>query len=257
MQTFSFKNRHGKTIIGNLAIAEEQRGIAFVLHGLAGFKEQEHIKVMAQSLHEHGYTVVNFDSTNGLGESYGGLEAVTATSNYEDLEDVIAWAHTQPWYSEPFILAGHSLGSMCVTLYAEQHPEKVKALAPISTAVSGKLLLNSPNMKQVRGAWEETRWFISDSKSRPGAVKKIPWSFMLDIQKYDILPKANLLTMPVLLVVGEDDPSTPLSNQQKFFKALPEGKKELHIINGAFHTFRSPEHLAELKRIFDGWVEKL
>ena len=119
MDKFSLKNRHGKTIIGLLDIAPGQKGLAFVLHGVAGFKEQPHIRVMAESLHSHGYTVMTFDATNGFGESDGGLDTITATSNYEDLEDVIAWAGSQPWYQEPFVLTGHSLGSMCVTLYAE------------------------------------------------------------------------------------------------------------------------------------------
>ncbi|MEK7584340.1 MAG: alpha/beta fold hydrolase, partial [Patescibacteria group bacterium] len=141
MQTFSIKNRRDRTIIGNLDIVPDQRGLAFMLHGVGGFKEQPHLRVMAQSFSEHGYTVVNFDSTNGFGESDGGLETLSATGNYEDLGDVIAWAGTQSWYAEPFVLAGFSLGSLCMALYAEKHPEKVKALAPISTVVSGKHLL--------------------------------------------------------------------------------------------------------------------
>ncbi len=77
------------------------------------------------------------------------------------------------------------------------------------------------------------------------------------IQKYDILPQAGKLTMPVLLAVGENDPGTTIAHQKKFLKALPEGKKELYTIKSAFHTFRSKEHLAELKRIFDQWIENL
>ncbi|MEK7584098.1 MAG: alpha/beta hydrolase, partial [Patescibacteria group bacterium] len=72
----------------------------------------------------------------------------------------------------------------------------------------------------------------------------------------DLLPKAHLLTMPVLMAVGEDDPTTILAHQKKFFEVIPSGKKELHIIPKAFHTFRSEEQLAELKRIFDRWLEK-
>ena len=112
-------------------------------------------------------------------------------------------------------------------------------------------------MRKARGMWEETKWFISDSRSRPGAIKRIPWSFVTDVQKYDLLPKAHSLTMPVLLAVGEDDPTTTLAHQKKFFAALPDGKKELHIIKHAFHTFRSEEQLKELKCIFDAWLEKI
>ena len=41
------------------------------------------------------------------------------------------------WYGEPFVLVGHSLGGISTALFAENYPDKVKALAPISTVVSG------------------------------------------------------------------------------------------------------------------------
>ncbi|OGY88830.1 MAG: hypothetical protein A3B30_02890 [Candidatus Komeilibacteria bacterium RIFCSPLOWO2_01_FULL_52_15] len=257
VKTLTLKNRKDKNVVVALDEAADQKGLVFILHGLGGFKEQDQIRVMAESFVEHGYTSVRIDSTNGFGESDGGLEDVSVTSNYEDLEDVIARAKDQSWYREPFVLAGHSMGSMCVVLFAEKHPERVLALAPISALVSGALWMRSVNMQKVMGMWEETKWFIQDSRSKPGAIKRVPWSFVIDTQKYDILPKAKFMKMPVLLAVGEHDPATPVEHQKKFFKALPEGKKELHIIKGAFHTFRSNEHLSELKSIFDRWTSGL
>jgi len=34
-------------------------------------------------------------------------------------------------------------------------------------------------------------------------------------------------------------------------------EKEFHIIKGAPHTFREPEHLNELKEVFNNWLKKL
>jgi len=62
--------------------------------------------------------------------------------------------------------------------------------------------------------------------------------------------------MPVLLIVGENDNGTPPEHQQILFDALP-GPKEMHIIQGAPHTFRDPKHLAEVKTIFAKWVQSL
>jgi len=74
--------------------------------------------------------------------------------------------------------------------------------------------------------------------------------------KYDILPEAYRLTMPVLLIVGDKDEITPLAHQKILYDKLP-GKKELHIIKGVPHTFRDKEHLREIKDIFLNWIESL
>lgn len=79
---------------------------------------------------------------------------------------------------------------------------------------------------------------------------------MIDRLKYDLLPEVGNLRMPVFLIVGENDTSTPPEDQEILFEALP-GKKELHIIKGAPHTFRRPEHLAEIKQLFNRWIAKL
>ena len=230
--------------------------LAFVMHGLSGFKEQPHLQTIAAAFLERGYTVVRFDTTNTFGESEGDYENATVTNYYEDLEDVIAWSKGQPWYQEPFVLSGHSLGGICVGLYAEKYPEKVKALAPISTVVSGELTLKNSYKQGINEEWRRTGWKEEQSISKPGVVKRLPWSHMEDRLQYDLLKNVQNLTMPVLLVVGEKDESTPVEHQKILYDALP-GTKELNIIPGALHTFREAAHLAELKQIIQQWLVKI
>jgi len=139
MEKLFIKNRKGENISVLVDRNEKKKGLAFVMHGLGGFKEQDHVATFADAFKEKGLTVVRFDTTNTLGESGGKYEDATITNYYEDLEDVIKWAQEQEWYQEPFALSGHSLGGICTALYAENYPVKVLALAPISTVVSGKL----------------------------------------------------------------------------------------------------------------------
>ena len=77
---------------------------------------------------------------------------------------------------------------------------------------------------------------------------------MEDRMKYDLLPEANKLTMPVLLIVGDKDDGTPPKHQKMLFDKLP-GKKEMHIIKDAPHTFKDPVHLEEIRAIFDKWIK--
>src|SRR3989338_5280761 len=120
------KNRKGQKIAVLVERPENLKGLAFVMHGLGGFKEQPHIRAIAEAFLESGYTVIRFDTTNTFGESEGNYEDATTTNYYEDLEDVIEWSKNQLWYKEPFALGGHNLGGICSALYAEKYPEKVK-----------------------------------------------------------------------------------------------------------------------------------
>ena len=248
------QNRKGQKIAVLLEWSEPQKGLAFVMHGLGGFKEQLHIQTFADAFRVNNFTVILFDTTHTFGESEGLYEDATTTNYYEDLEDVINWARTQSWYKEPFWLVGHSLGGISTALYAERHPEEVKALAPISTVVSGKLSVETKHSRGVLDEWKKTGWLIKESESKPGLIKKLKWTEMEDRMKYDLLSLADKLTMPVLMIVGDKDQNTPLAHQQILFDKLP-GKKELHVIKNAPHTFQTPEHLAEVKNIFDKWIK--
>lgn len=254
------KNRKGEKIC-ILIEGEENNppaggGLVFVMPGLGGFKEQPHIIAAAESFLENGFITVRFDTTNSFGESEGKYENATITSYYSDLEDVIDWAATQSWYKEPFVLTGHSLGGICTVLFAEKHPEKVRALIPISPVVSGKLSTETEYFIKIRDDWERTGWLEEESYSRPGEVKRLPWSHVLDRVKYDLIPLAKNLTMPVLIIVGDKDTTTPLEHQKILFEAIP-GKKEIAIIKGAAHSFRHQQNISDLKKTISDWIKKL
>ncbi len=245
------QNRKNQNICVLVEEAKDNIGIAFVMHGSGGYKEQPHIRAMVKTFLENNYTVISFDTTHAFGKSYGKYEDSTTTNYYEDLEDVINWAKQQKWYKEPFVLAGHSLGGICISLYAQKFPNKVKALFPMSTVVSTKLRdLSDEELKN----WKEKG--IRQWISRSGKPKKLKWGFMEDREKYDVLKEINNLKMPVLLIVGEKDDVTPPYDQETFYNKLL-GKKELHIVKDAPHTFREQPHLEELKTILNNWIKEL
>lgn len=257
MEKIFIQNRKGENISIIIERAESQKGLAFIMHGLGGFKEQKHIATFADAFKKKRFAVVRFDATNTLGESDGNFENATTTNYYEDLEDVINWAKDQKWYQEPFALSGHSLGGICVALYAEKYPEEILALAPISTVVSGKFSIEAHKRYKPKDftKWEETGWREEESHSKPWITKRLSWSYVGDGLKYDLLPGISKLIMPVLLIVGENDTSTPPDHIQILFKALP-GPKEFHIIKNAPHTFRDKKHLNEIENLFLSWIDK-
>jgi alpha-beta hydrolase superfamily lysophospholipase len=250
------KNRKGEKVVVLKETIEEQKGLAIVMHGLSGFKEQPHIRVFVNSFLENKYSVITFDTTNTLGESDGDLKEATTTNYYEDLEDVIEWAKKQDFYKEPFCLAGHSLGGLSVGLYAENYPQKIKAVASISPVVSGKIYLKYMEETGDIKDWKEKGYKEKISESNPGVKKIIKWGFMEDVQQYDLIENADKLAMPVLIMVGELDTVTPVKHQEILFEKLPKQKK-LCIIKGAPHTFRENKHLQEIKKIMSEWIKQI
>lgn len=248
------KNRKGQKLCVLIDKPENQKGLAFVMHGHGKTKDQDSIVTLADVFAKNQYTVVKFDATNTYGESDGKAEDSTTTGYYNDLEDVINWSESQDFYKEPFVLAGKSIGGMVITLFAEKNPKKVKAIIPESAVISGKLSLELEDKKKL-AEWKKKGIKEWNSVSEPGVVKRIKYAYFEDKMKYDLLEKADKLTMPVLLIVGDKDTVTPIKHQKLLFEKIL-GRKEIHIINDATHNF-SKKHLNEIKLIVDKWIKSL
>lgn len=247
-------NRARQKIAVQVEGPKDGKQLAFVMHGLGGNMNEPHIRAVIQAFLTCAYTVVSWDAVHTFGESTGGkFEDATVTNYYADLEDVIAWTSEQEWYCEPFILAGHSLGGIATALYAERHPEKVIALAPLSTVISGRLSMETKESDFE--AWQREGMRIT-KRPQDGSVARLKWSHMEDRLGYDLLPQVARLTMPVLLIVGEKDVPTPIAHQQLLFERLP-GPKELHIVRGSPHVFYKPQWYGEVQRVIEDWLRRL
>lgn len=251
------KNRKNKRLSITIdKMSEDMSELAFVMHGLGGFKEQLHIRTMIDALKNNNYNVISFDTTNTFGKSDGSYSDATVTSYYEDLEDVISWALEKFNHNNKFILAGHSVGGLSVALFAEKYPEKVKALIPVSAVISGELW-KLEQKKEMLNKWREDGiWIREAGDSANRNRKELKWTFVEDIMQYDLLKDVDRLTMPVLLIVGEKDPTATVSHQEIFFSQLP-GEKELHIIKNAHHVFRDKLDLEEIENIMTKWIGKI
>ncbi len=260
MEQFSIKNRYSISIVGDIMIPQNPIGTSMVLHGLGGFRQSNSIELLAKTLFENNYIVVNFDATNSKGESGGKYEDATLQKHYEDLVDVISWVKSRDWYITKLILTGHSMGAYAIAQYAEDFPEDIQGIFPFAPVISGELSFEAQERFEPEKlkSWKETGWFTRTSVSKPGVILNLPWSHMDERLNHNLLLKAEKITFPILIVVGENDWSCPPDQQQIFIDALPKDTdKELHIIKDAPHTFRSSKHLEELRTIFDTWLKKI
>jgi len=254
------KNRNNLNVrvcIDTPALDEKtsQKGLAFIMPGLGSHHGKSKFREIAKTLTTHGFAVVSFDPTNSFGESDGDYADATFTNYYEDLEDVIEWSRDNQYYKEPFILIGHSLGGMGVTLYTEKYPSRVLAVAPLAATISGKLSIEARTKEEIE-KWQTLGY--QEKKRSNGEIKTLKWSHMEDRMKYDNLLDAGKIKVPVLMVVGENDTSTPPKHQQLLFDAIGTvgENKELHIIAGADHEMNSLEAEKKLLELFENWLVK-
>lgn len=253
---FSLRNRDGLTIVGNYSPADNGETV-FILHGLSGARRQPHIQTLTETFAAQGIGTVVFDAANSFGDSEGDLSGASMTRHAADLEDVIGHALSQGWCHAPFYLAGHSLGGGAVLSYALKYPERVKAIVPHAAVLSQALWMAAIDRATPErlDAWRKRGYEEKEDRMNPGRFGRTSWALMEDMASHDFLARAAALSMPTLMIVGEKDEPTPPDHQRLFFDALT-CDKEFHVVAGAEHTFRQPEHLAQLRDIITRWLQR-
>jgi hypothetical protein len=240
-------------------IPKTVHGLAVIVHGLKGSKNQDHIICLAETSLKHGFITLKFDSTHSAGDSDGDIASATITSLIEDLEDVINWSKSQKWYEGPVVLIGHSMGAISVLEYAHSNKQAVQALGLVSACVSGTLTLDAlkENRPGVLENWKLSGFKEEQVSSILGKTIKLPWSHIEDRLRYNSLEYAAELDMPTFMAGGSEDVTCPVKHQKLLFSMLPSTMNEFCVISGAPHTFRDSEHLELLSKSFGIWLHKL
>lgn len=257
----TIKNRAGLKLVIQVDRPDSAKDVAFIAHGKGGFMGQKHIIAFAEAFEQNGFITVRFDATHALGESEGDMIDVTYDSYVNDLEDVINWARGQAWFREPFSLCGQSMGAQSTAWYAEQHPDEIDLLAPIAPTVNYELWAKTMDPAYLK-SWKERGYVEEPSRSKPGAIGRSGWALNESFKKFDLLPNAGKLTMPVFFMVGEFDKPCPEANQKILYDKIPSNDKTFVKIAGAEHSFRNAktgEHgaeLAEAKAALSNWLKK-
>lgn len=259
MQKHTIKNSSGLKLVIQVDTSQNPKHLVFIAHGQGGFKEQKHIELFAQAFLENDFRVVRFDATNALGESDGDMMNVTYDNYVHDLEDVINWARQQPWFQQPFALCGHSMGAQSTAWYAEQHPDEVSLLLPMAPPVNSALFEKTRSKTFMRD-WREKGYWEMNSKSKPGVIKRVGYGVVESLHGFDLLPLAPNLTMPILIVVGQNDEPCPVAHQEIFMNKIASKDKKLVVKRGLDHNYRNAEtseydaSFLDMKSIISQWI---
>jgi len=246
-QDFQLDSFDGRKLWCSLHLPAVPQGAMVVMaHGLLGFKDWAFFPYVAERFAEAGFPVLrfNFSGSGMAGKSDGpftdlkGFEDDTITRQVEDLRAVIVSAKEGrvPNLSpvEKVFLWGHSRGGGVALLAAVRNPT-VAAVATWATISR----VNRYPVDVTRG-WRDKGAKDFES-SGTGQVLRSSVAFLNDLKKWnglgDIPAEAFRLTVPVLLLHGQEDVSVKPGESESLAAVIP--KSRLAILSGADHKFCS------------------
>jgi uncharacterized protein len=209
-----------------------------ILHGFTGCKEDQHLKELANVLAQNQFVAIRFDCS-GSGESEGAFEKDYSMSNYlQDIKSVYDYLRKLEFVNIDKIgIIGHSMGGLLSIVFASQEPE-IKACVAISVPIE---LTDADWIKGAIEQWQELGFFYKKI-SRDDSNAKIPYSFILDANKFDALSYIRKLHCPFLTVLGLADDVVSPDDSREIFKTA-NNPKELLEIEGIGHDYKKDSKL--------------
>ena len=234
----------GQKIYANLRLPQEGRPCILLSHGLEGSKDGDKWLILASRLADEGYASLRF-SYRGCGEwpekSEGEPEASTLTERIKDYKAGIDYLQQRMVNLNRLGVIGSSFGGM-VALAARDH--RIKALVTMATPCHFPPLLREET-KCIEGKeWVELR---------PG--NWLPLTIYQDAQKYDVCDDVQKMRRPLMIIHGSNDDVVPIKHAHELYTNARQPKK-LEIVQGANHSFDTPEHLEQVIAFTLEWVKK-
>lgn len=156
---------------------------------------------------------------------------------------------------ETSIVVGHSLGSMVAQRFAAKYPERTRALVLVGgeAALSPEgrdILTGRADVIEERGlsavvdSWLDSVLAPSTRVANPAVAGLLRAMFLANdahtyveqamvLRDADVRPRLVDIACPTLLLVGDQDPVTPLAWQQAIAADIPGS--EVRVISGAAH----------------------
>lgn len=229
-ETLEFVGGTGARLQGVLHHPEgDGVGSILLAHCFTCSKDLHTMTRLARGLAEAGYAVLRFDFT-GLGESEGGFESTSVSSNVADLTRA-AVALIERGFG-PCGLLGHSLGGSAALLAAERL-KTVRSIvvvgAPSTSATVARLIHPSGEIPLGGKGWAEIG----------GREFCVSGAFFEDLERHEPLEKARELGRPLLVLHAVDDEYVDVAEGERVFEAARQPKGFLPLVD-ADHLLSDP-----------------
>ena len=215
---------------------DEDAPVIIFVHGSGGSSATWFMQLKGLSNDFHIVAI----ELNGHGNSPDRADENTMESYLTDIDGII----TQ--YEKP-VLAGHSMGGALSQLYALRHPEKISGIILIGTGaklrvapvIFDMLENNFEGYVDATGSFmfcEETSKELIEAsrieirKCKPSIINRD----FAACNNFDIMEMISDISLPALILVGEQDLMTPVKYSNYLHEKLPNST--LHVIENAGHS---------------------
>jgi dipeptidyl aminopeptidase/acylaminoacyl peptidase len=181
-----------------------------------------------------GSTGYGQDFVNGIQYSYPGKD-------YDDLMAGVDAALAKGWVDEKNLFVCGGSGGGVLTAWIVGHTDRFAA------AVSMRPVINWHSFV---GTTDGASWYDQ--------FQKFPWEDPMEFAVRSPLHYVANVTTPTMVMTGEADLRTPISQSEEYYRALKRLKKETLFVRvpGEYHGWRRPSHRLLQQLYLQAWFEK-
>ena len=249
-EALTFRDLQGHSVAAILSKPEKPTtSLALLCHGFLSGKNSTTNKTLTRLLNEQGLATFRFDFF-GQGESEGPFEAITTTLAIEQALAALDLVSARGY--DKVGLVGSSFGGLVAILTTAQRQD-IACLAlkcPVVDFAEELLITLGP---EELARWQETNTIPNIM----GGTERIRlrYSFYEDCLTHIAYGPAERITIPTLIVQGEQDECVPLHQSHQLHNAL-KGPKRLDLLPKADHQFTREEDFCQMTIAIGEWLIK-
>jgi pimeloyl-ACP methyl ester carboxylesterase len=246
-EALTFHDRHGHGIAAILSTPDgPTTRLALLCHGFLSGKNSTTNRTLTRLLNEQGLATFRFDFF-GQGDSDGPFEKITISLALHQTEAALDLVATRGYHR--IGLVGSSFGGLVGILTAAQRRDIV------CLALKCPVVDFAEELRLTFGQEELARWQATDTipniMGGPDRVR-LRYAFYEDCLRQIAYEPAEGITVPTLIVQGEQDECVPLHQSRRLYDALG-GLKRLDLLPGANHQFTQGEDFRQMTTSISDW----
>ena len=247
-EALTFHDRHGHGIAAILSAPDRPTTrLAVLCHGFLSSKNSSTNRTLTRLLNERGIATFRFDFF-GQGDSDGPFEEITTTLAVHQAQAALDLVTARGY--DRIGLIGSSFGGLVATLTAAQRRD-IACLALKCPVVDFAEELRLTFGLEELARWQATNT-IPNIMGGPHRVR-LRYDFYEDCLRQIAYRPSERITVPTLIVQGEQDECVPLDQSRRLHDSLG-GPKKLELLPDADHQFTRREDFHQMTTSISNWL---
>jgi dipeptidyl aminopeptidase/acylaminoacyl peptidase len=197
-----------------------------------------------QNFAANGYAVLfgNPRGSTGYGQNFvNGIQHSYPGKDYDDLMSTVDAAISKGWIDKDNLFVCGGSGGGVLTAWIVGHTNRFRAAVSMRPVIDWHSFV---------GTTDGASWYRQ--------FKKYPWEDPMEYAERSPLHYVKNVTTPTMVMTGEADLRTPMTQSEEYYRALKMLKKETLLVRmpEEFHGWRRPTHRLLQQLYLLAWFEK-